>query len=201
MQGKIFDEAAERRERAVDHYVEALDRGDADAIAAVLADALDDDELDRRIIEINLAYQDEGQLAPLSHDAGVVRQLAQHHLPSAFEANDRFSQPVTVGEVSSYLKEQRRVPFTDVETNELLLSNATPLPEWLSTQEVKKLAAELGISASARFWKVFRDTAITLCMGHSHQQARHAARDKRSRKKAKEPGPRGEGGRRKGDVS
>ncbi len=178
---------------AQERYVEALDRGDTDAITAVLADASDDHELNRRIAEINLAYQDEGRLAPLSHDADVVRQLVHRHLTSAFEANDLFAQPVTVGEVASYLKEQRRVPFTDSEVNESLLSNGTPLPHWLSAQEVKKLAAELGADASARYWKVFRDTAITLCMGHSHQQAQHAARDRRARKRAKGPGPRQEG--------
>jgi len=183
MQKHVFDEDIERRERAVDRYVAALDKGDADEIAAVLADALDDPELDRLITEINLAYQDEEQLTPLSHDADLVRELVHRHLPSAFEANEHSFHPVTVGEVASYLKEQRRVPFTDREVNESLLSSGVPLPQWLSAQEIKKLGVQLGVNASERFWKVFRDTAITLCMGHSHQQAQLAAREQRARKR------------------
>jgi hypothetical protein len=85
------------------------------------------------------------------------------------------------------LKEQRRVQFPDREANESLLSSSVPLPAWLSTQEVKKLAGGLGISASERFWKVFRDAAITLCMGHSHQQAQLAAREQRARKRTARP--------------
>jgi hypothetical protein len=183
MQRYVFDEDIIKLERAVDRYVRALDHCDVDEIAAVLADALNDPELDRRIVEINLAYQDEGQLSPLSHDANLVRELVRRHLPSAFETTEHLSQPLTVGEVASYLKEQRRVPFPDREANESLLSSSIPLPLWLSAQEVKKLAGNLGVNASERFWKVFRDVAITLCMGHSHQQAQLAAREQSARKR------------------
>jgi len=47
------------RERLIYRYVQAMDRGDVDGIAAVLKAALGDPELARIITEIDLAFIEE----------------------------------------------------------------------------------------------------------------------------------------------
>lgn len=167
------------REKAIYRYVEALDQGDADTVAAVLDLALNDPELDQAIAEVNLAIQDEEQLAPLAADAKIVRDLIHTHLRSALESREAEDQPLTVGEVAARLKAERRVPFPDEEANNYLLTNSRPLPAQLSAQTIKQMATDLGIRASDRFWRVFRDMAIMLGMGRSHKAQLLAAREER----------------------
>lgn len=181
MQRNFVDEDIRKRERLIYRYVSALDEGDINA-AAVFDAAQNDSELDRLIAEINLAYQDEEALTPLAADANLMRELIRRHLPAAFETQEHLFRPLTVGEVASYLQAQRRVQPSEQDVTRSLLKSRAPLPKWLSVQEVKRLAAELGVNGSERFWKVFRDAAITLCMGHNHQQAQLAAREERGRK-------------------
>ena len=54
------------REKLIYRYVQAMDRGDVQKIAAVLEAALNDPELDRIITEIDLAYQ-EGEDSVIHH--------------------------------------------------------------------------------------------------------------------------------------
>jgi hypothetical protein len=62
-----------------------------------------------------------------------------------------------------------------------LLGSSVSIPNWLTAKAIKKLAKELNVTASERFWKVFKDTAIMLTMGRSHSQAQIlAAREERA---------------------
>jgi hypothetical protein len=176
------DQDTALREKMIHRYIQALDRGDIDGVAAVLETALDDPELDRVIAEINFALQEEEQLTPTAADAQLVRGLLRKHLPSAFYADEPDEKPLTVGDVAARLQADRRVPPADQEVNRLLLSSSVTLPTWLSAQAISRLITELGITASDRFLRAFRDTAIMLGMGHSHNQAQlAAAREERAR--------------------
>lgn len=192
MQQHNLDQETILREKLIYRYVQAMDRGDVDEIAAVLEAALDDPELDRIITEIDLAYQEEEQLTPIAQDAELVRKLLREHLPSAFETEESDDKPLTVGEVAARLKADRKVPIADEETNRLLLTSSKTIPTWLSGKAIKKLAEELGVTASKRFWQMFKDTAITLNMGRSHSQTQLlAAREERAQytyKKDRKPG-------------
>jgi hypothetical protein len=169
------------REKLIYRYVQAMDQGDVEEIAVVLEVALDDLELDRIITEIDLAYQEEEQLIPIAQEAQLVRELLRQHLPSAFMAEEADNKPLTVGEVAARLKADGKVPPPDEETNRLLLTNSKSIPTWLSGKAIKKLAEELGVTASKHFWQMFKDTAITLNMGRSHSQAQLlAAREERA---------------------
>lgn len=172
-------------ERVIHRYVKALDTGDMDGVAAVLQAAMDDPELDRLISEVNFAYQDEELLIPASEDAELVRNLLGEHLVSAFDMDEPEDEPLTVGIVAARLEADRRVPQADREANRLLIGNTVELPEWLSRQEVERLANMLGVEAGKRFWRVFRDTAISLQIEHSRSQAQLAAARKEGAKRGK----------------
>lgn len=168
------------RDRMIHRYVQALDQGDVEGIAAILEAALDDPELDKVIEEINLSYQEELHLTPITTDAEVVRELVWKHISSAFEEEDLNEKPLTVGEVAARLQADRSVPSADQEANRSLLSSSEPLPPWLSVQKIRKLADQLIVKASDRYWRKFRDTAITLGMGRGQSQAQLAAARERT---------------------
>jgi hypothetical protein len=185
------------REKAIHLYVQALDQGDMEVVAQILDAACDDPELEQIITEINLAYQEEEQLTPIATDAEIIRNLLHKHLHSAFEVIqeeekplifediDEEEKPVTVGDVVKRLQDINRVPSADKDIISKLLDSSVPLPVKLSIQAVRQLAVELRINASERFLDMFRDTAITLSMGRSHNRAQlAAAREQKSRYKS-----------------
>lgn len=185
------------REKAIHLYVQALDQGDMEVVAQILDAACDDPELEQIITEINSAYQEEEQLTPIATDAEIIRNLLHKHLHSAFEIIqeeekplvfediDEEEKPVTVGDVVKRLHEINRVPSADKDIISKLFNSSIPLPVKLSIQAVRQLAVELGINASERFLDMFRDTAITLSMGRSHNRAQlAAAREQKSRYKS-----------------
>lgn len=183
------------REKAIHRYIQALDQGDMEGVAAVLEAALDDPELERIITEINLAYQEEEQLTPIANNAQLIRDLIRKHLHSAFEnyeekkpltirdvVPEEEEKPLTVGDVAKCLQESNRVPSAERDTLRSLLGSSVPLPTSLSIRAVRQLAAQLRIKASERFLDIFRDTAIMLSMGRSHSKAQlAAAREQRGR--------------------
>lgn len=176
-------ERAVLREKAIYRYVEALDRAELEIVAEVIALAIDDPELSQAIIEVNSAFQQEMQLTPLSADAEIVRTLIHEHLGSGELAHTE-NLPLTVGEVAAKLKSDRRVPFTEQRVNDLLLNNQQPLPALLSFEATKQIGRDLGIEASDRFWRAFRDAAITLSMGRGRESQLLAARIQREGRKS-----------------
>lgn len=176
-------ERAVLREKAIYRYVEALDRAELEIVAEVIALAIDDPELSQAIIEVNSAFQQEMQLTPLSADAEIVRTLIHEHLGSGELAHTE-NLPLTVGEVAAKLKSDRRVSFTEERVNDLLLNNQQPLPALLSFEATKQIGRDLGIEASDRFWRAFRDAAITLSMGRGRESQLLAARIQREGRKS-----------------
>lgn len=181
MQTHNIDSVEILREKAIQRYISALDQGDIVGIATVLEAAMVDPELDRLIVEVNLAYQEEYRISTTVTDVQIVREILHKHLPSAFEPEED-PEPLTIGEVVAQLQAERRVSPSDKEASRVLSGSSVKLPVWLSSQTIKRLAVELGVNASERFWRVFRDTAIMMGMGRSHTQAKlDAAREERAK--------------------
>src|SRR4051794_32179313 len=95
-------DAAARRDQQVERYILALDRGDFDTVAAILAAAEADPELDRLLVEVDGALHAEAHLTTRTKDKKTVRALLWKHLPSAnLEAE---TGPPTVGDVAARLQ-------------------------------------------------------------------------------------------------
>ena len=61
------------------------------------------------------------------------------------------------------------------------------MPEEVTAHTISELARQIGIAASERFWRVFRETAIMLGLGRSQAQAHlAAAREQRTRYRAEQ---------------
>ncbi|MFN3650411.1 MAG: hypothetical protein ACK47B_12610 [Armatimonadota bacterium] len=188
---KPMDADTLRRERLAYRYVRALDRGDLEDVEAVLEAAMDDPLLSHALSEIDLAYQDELSLVPAPADVRLVRELLRKHFNSAGsdEAEEELAEePLTVSDVAVRLQHEKRVPAGDREANRRLLGSHLVVPGFLNLEAVRQLARETGVEASERFWRLFRETAIMLGIGRSHQQSQMAAaREQRHKSQAAKP--------------
>lgn len=169
------------RENAIYRYVRALDNGDLESISHVLELALDDAELDRILIEINRAYEEEN-IGILSGDAEFVRMLLNKHFPENIGYG---SNLITVGHVASALQKKQTISSNDQAAHRILIKSSMELPKGLNINEVKKLAATIGASASESYWRAFRNVAITMSMGQGtdHESELAAARESKKQNK------------------
>jgi hypothetical protein len=165
------------RQKAIQRYVSALDEGDLDNVALVLELAAEDPILDQMIIEINQSIEQEEELTDFAKDAEIVRSLVHQHFASELIDNN-LERPLTVGEVVARMQADRNVPTLDQSVHQNLLRLAIPLPEFLSIQAIRKLATNLQVNASERFWRSFRDTAIKMGIGRGQAQMAAARKQK-----------------------
>jgi transposase-like protein len=179
---------SQARDQAIDRYMQALDRGDIDTVEVILSQAAYDPELDRLLHEVNTALYVEDGLDIFVTNAEQVRSLARQHLQSAFvdeaEVEAMIDRPLTVGDVIARLQANRQIALPDQEASRQLLGSGVELPNELTTRTISELARRLGVAASEQFWRVFREAAIMLGLGHSQAQAHlAAAREQRRRYK------------------
>lgn len=179
---------AQERDQAIDHYMQALDQGDIDTVEAILDQAAYDPELDRLLHEVNTALYVEDGLDTFVTNTERVRSLARQHLQSAFvdeaEVEAMIERPLTVGDVVARLQANRQIAPSDQEASRQLLGSGVELPDEITTRTISDLARRIGVAASEQFWRVFREAAIMLGLGHSHAQAHLvAAREQRRRHK------------------
>lgn len=173
--GQLNDE---QRELLIDLYVEGLDAKDDEKVAKVLQFALRDEALDEMINRVNSFYAQELGFDELSK---TVVELAREHLPSAFKENDFEEKTLTFGDVARQMTAKNRVPKGEEEINRQLAENATPLPDYLSLAEIKRIAAQWKLQFREKYWLPFFKEATFLTLRQSQQQA-FAARAKRNLK-------------------
>lgn len=168
------------REQAVHRYTSALERGDFETVATVLAEAEHDAELERMIVEVNEVLEDEHEAAAAEHDAAQVQALLHEHLPSGFPPDEEVElPPLTIAAVVARMSED--AAQHGQMTQELaalmrrLAAESRPMPEELSLGAVRQLFSELELSASAALVKQFRAAAIYLAEGREQGQAYQAA--------------------------
>jgi hypothetical protein len=173
------DDLERRREVAVDRYILAFDQGDLETIAEIVAQAVDDPELDRRLIGINAALHAEFGLRPIEEQGRLVRRLAYRYLPSGVPAPDEPPRPVTVGEVVASLKADHAkghpLPPGGAAANERLLTSDVPIPVPVTAAVVARMAEDLHVVASDRYWERFRRTAVMLAMARQRDKTLHTA--------------------------
>lgn len=169
------------REKALYRYVCALDRGDLDAMAAVLRQAERDPALEQMILETHEAFLAEEDATAEQGAAETVRELLRRCLPSAFaaEAEEMELPPLTVSDVVERLQSDAALNALAAREEGLVIEQLrqshAPLPEDLSKRGLRKFFEELGLSLSERLQKLFRDTAVLLSIGREQHAARLAA--------------------------
>lgn len=160
-------------------YLDALDAGDAAALAELWEQAAMNPELEKILGELTDGIAvEEGLHAAWESAAEQVRGLMREHLPSAF-ASEAELPPLTVGDVAARLQADSvlgaRLTAADRAANGRLLGNATLLPEELGLPHFEKWKHTLGIEASPLYWRAFRQTAVLLAMGRCQQAGELAA--------------------------
>jgi hypothetical protein len=178
---KRFDRQlnGEQRELLIDLYIEGLDESSDEKVAKVLQFTLRDEVLDEMISEVNSFYAQELGLDELTK---TVVELAHEHLLSAFKEVDLEEKLLTFGDVAKQLAAKNRIPKGEEASNRLLAENATPLPDYLSLAEIKRIAGHLSLKIKEQYWLPFFKEANFLILRRSQQQA-FATRAKRMQNK------------------
>jgi hypothetical protein len=169
-------------------YLDALDAGDAAALAELWEQAALDSKLEQVLGELTDGLVVlEGPSPAWEIDAERVRGLLREHLPSAFHGQSD-PPPLTVRDVAARLQSDSalgaRFQEADRGTNSLFLTDATPLPEDLGLPHFEKWRTSLGVHASPQYWRAFRRAAVLLAMGRC-QQAGELAAARRARRPPK----------------
>jgi hypothetical protein len=170
-----------RREKVLYRYTNALERGDADALAAVLQEAEYDVTLEHMLVEAHEAYRLEMGVVAYMRDEELIRQLLQQYLPSGLTNSIEEVEipPLTVSDIVARLQSEAAVTGSVQEevasVIQKLRQDTTPLPQSLSLKSTRRLFIQLGVSVSDRFQKLFRETAIFLSMGREQGMAQLAA--------------------------
>lgn len=171
-----------RRKRLIAAYLEGLETNDADLTAAVWLAAETDAELEGILDAINFDYEDEFNLTPFAANAKLVRELVDEHLQTRFEEIEFEERILTFGDVAQKLETKNRVPPGEEENNRRLAEDKTPLPDYLSLAEIKRIAAQMKLDFKEKYWTPFFKEATFLILRQSQQQA-FATRVKRELKR------------------
>lgn len=169
------------REKTLYRYANALERGDADTLAAILYEAESDSVLEQEIMEVHARYLEEKHVEKLAQDTEQIQSLLRQHIPSGFDqmVEEVEIPALTVGDVVARLQSDAAVrgPARQELTAAVqqLRQNTTVLPQSLSVRNVRTLFIQLGVTVSDRFQKLFRETAIFLSMGREQGMAQLAA--------------------------
>lgn len=173
------------RDRALHRYIAAMERGDAEGVAAILEMALDDPELDELISEVNEAYVEEEGLTPTASDAELVRDLLHKHFASAFDDERVETAPLKVRHVADRLERDPRIPSTDRGAVRSLRGVDVALPRRLDRRGMERLKRDIGVEASERFWRRFKDQAVVMEIGRANSLGRLAAREQNERREGR----------------
>jgi hypothetical protein len=166
------------RDWAAIEYLDALDAGDFDALAAFWERAEADPELEALLREIGEDLEVEGTPgADFLADAARVVDLARRHMPGAFP-DDGPAAPLTAADVARRLEaepEFRRFDAADRGAHSRLLAEAATVPDGLGQSRVDEWLRVLGVAAGPSYRRAFRKVAVLLDMARCQREGRLAA--------------------------
>ena len=178
------------RERESLRYLDALDAGDLDAVAAIWGEAAGDPELEALLRDLDDGlYTEEGPGTDFRADAARIIDFARQCFPVAFPAEGP-DGPLTAAEVARRLEaepEFRRLDAADRLAHARLLADAAPLPDQLGQPGLDRWLASLGVAAGLHYRRAFRKAAVLMTMARGQREGRLAA----ARRATPESRPRG----------
>lgn len=152
-----------RLDLAAARYLEALERGDFDAMAQVWQLARAEPELADVLRDVHAVLVEEQDRRDATAAASAVTEAVAAHLPSA-EVVRPATGAVTVGDVAVELFRHTpdRLPAAAHALNELLRGSQDPLPADLGLSKLVTWAEAKFGTAPAEYWRAFRQAALRL---------------------------------------
>lgn len=171
-----------RYDALVYRYIAAFDRGDLDALEAIVRLAMDDPELDRILAGVDAALHAEAGLQPPTEQARLVRQLLLKHVPSGVPEpeDEALPPPPTVGDVAVRLRNEhlagQHLTAADQMANRQLLGSDVALPAPITGSAIARIVEAAGVTVSQRYQDRFKRAAIFLSMAREQDEIALAAR-------------------------
>lgn len=144
-------------------YLDALERDDFAAMAAIWQDALIDPELSTVLHELHAGLIEEQAHEAAVSSSAVLTAAIETHLPSA-EIVQSDVGTVTVADVAEELFRHtpNRLPAQAHVLNERLRTTSEPLPAELGLSGLTAWAEARYGAAPAEYWTAFRQAAVKL---------------------------------------
>lgn len=154
-------ETQRRLDRLAMHYLDAVDAGDLDAVAALWEQAESDADLAEALHALNAELAAEADRTA----AATVAAAAEAHLTSG-EVVHPAAGPVTVGDVATDLFRHApdRLPPEAHALNATLRASAEPLPADLGLSKLTAWAEAKFGPAPAGYWAAFHAAALKVEM-------------------------------------
>ncbi len=157
-------------------YLDALDRGDLDALDRIWELAAADPGLEQALQELHAALDAEDRRDAGQRVAAAVAAAVEQHLPSA-EVLRPAGGPVTAADVADELFRHTpgRLPAEAHALNEKVRSARVPLPDDLGLSRLAAWGEAQFGAAPAEYWKAFRQAAIKLELRRAAEAEYHLA--------------------------
>jgi hypothetical protein len=172
-------------DRLTERFLEALDNGDLQTLQYLWQQGCEQPELGRLLAEmIEEAARELEPPGGWQFDVAKVQTLLRQHLPSGFPPEGELPA-LAASDVAAKLQSDgfvKNLSDEDQLANKRLRDDATLIPEDLGAPQLQAWVAKLGISASERYWKQFRKTAVLMSLGRSQQGAKLLAARKQQSK-------------------
>lgn len=166
------------RERESLRYLDALDAGDLDAVAAIWGEAAADPELEALLRDLDDGlYSEEGPGTDFRVDAARIVNIARQCFPAAFPGEGP-AGPLTAAEVARRLEaepEFRHLDAGDRLAHARLLAEAASVPDHLGQPGLDHWLARLGVTAGLNYRRAFRKAAVLMTMARGQREGRLAA--------------------------
>ena len=168
-------------------FLDALDHGDLPSLSWLWQQADEQPELGQMFAE--MMEEAAREIEPANGwqtDVTKVQALLRQHIPSAF-TQEAEVRPLMTCDVAAKLHEAMNgFPEADQRSNDSLRYDRTLVPDELGVPQLRAWIESLNVSASERYWKQFRKTAVLLKISRGQQgakllAARQAAEQKSSK--------------------
>lgn len=172
-------------------YIRAVDQNDFETLDQLYELALTDPDLNALLMQTADALYEEGDIPeqdePHVHEQHV-RMLFLRNMPSAALDTEMVEQPITVGEVAQILAAEhnkgKRLAPADQAANTKLLGSTMSLPSQITLTMLRPIINRLDIQASDRYWFLFQQAAVTMCVTRERSRvqlvaARRASKSRR----------------------
>lgn len=153
---------------AAARYLDALERGDDDALAALWDLAANDPEISAAFHDINAGLMEEDAAREQATVASAVAGAVEKHLPSAAIVT-LAAGPVTVADVANELFRHTpdRLPAAAHALNDRLRAATDALPDDLGLMTLLAWAEKTFGPGPGEYWEAFRKAALKVRMRHT----------------------------------
>jgi hypothetical protein len=173
-------------DRMAQKFLDALDHGDLPSLSWLWQQADEQPELGKIFAE--MMEEAAREIEPANGwqtDVTKVQSLLRQHIPSAFPQETEVRPLMTCDVAEKLHQHLKGFADADQRANDSLRYDRTLIPDELGVPQLRAWLEGLNVTASERYWKQFRKTAVLLKISRGQQGAKLLAARQAEQKSTK----------------